>query len=329
LVFSERRRVPPALVLLVLSPAIGELLSGSAPPAEFFNPAGFLFLAVFYGGGAIIVRELTRSWGKGWTTLLILGIAYGIVEEGLMVKSFFDPKWMDLDRLGDYGRWAGVNWVWSFGLTIYHTVFSIGIPILLVNLIFPECRAEPLISCKTFKILVGLWILAILAGCFLAFPYRAPVIPYVLTILMVIGLAIAARRMTYSLSLPEHTRAAHPFWYFFVGFISTLTFFAILWGFPSTRIHPVVAILCMAVLTVAVYWIVTNGLGRGILRSDLHQCALASGALGFLVLIAPIQELDPKRTDNTTGMMVVALATVILLVWLNRCVKHRSQTAFE
>ncbi len=47
----------PALVLFFLSPAIGELLSGSSPPAEFFSP--FLpVLAVLYGGGAILSREL-------------------------------------------------------------------------------------------------------------------------------------------------------------------------------------------------------------------------------------------------------------------------------
>jgi len=31
-------RFPPALILFFLAPAIAELLSGSAPPAEFFNP---------------------------------------------------------------------------------------------------------------------------------------------------------------------------------------------------------------------------------------------------------------------------------------------------
>ena len=31
-------RFPSALILFFLTPAIAELLSGSAPPAEFFNP---------------------------------------------------------------------------------------------------------------------------------------------------------------------------------------------------------------------------------------------------------------------------------------------------
>ena len=98
-------KVPPALILFFLAPAIAELLSGSAPPSEFFNPVGFLLLASLYGSGALIVRELKVRWNKGYVSLFILGAAYGILEEGLMVKSFFDPNWMDLGILGSYGRW--------------------------------------------------------------------------------------------------------------------------------------------------------------------------------------------------------------------------------
>lgn len=32
---------------------------------------------------------------------------YNILEEGLMVKSFFDPSWLDLGVLGVYGGWGG------------------------------------------------------------------------------------------------------------------------------------------------------------------------------------------------------------------------------
>ena len=41
---DARKGLLPALVLFFLSPAIGELLSGSAPPVEFFNPVLFVVL---------------------------------------------------------------------------------------------------------------------------------------------------------------------------------------------------------------------------------------------------------------------------------------------
>lgn len=55
----------PAWALLFLSPVVGELLSGSAPPVEFFNPMSMLVLVVLYGGGAVIIRELAFRWNKG------------------------------------------------------------------------------------------------------------------------------------------------------------------------------------------------------------------------------------------------------------------------
>jgi hypothetical protein len=63
------------------------------------------------------VRELAFRWATGWPGRLLLGAAYGIVEEGLMAKSFFDPNWPDIGILGSYGRLYGVNWVWSLELT--------------------------------------------------------------------------------------------------------------------------------------------------------------------------------------------------------------------
>jgi hypothetical protein len=105
----QKRALSPAVVLFFLAPMVGELLSGSAPPAEFFNPFSLLTLAALYGSGAILARELVQRWGKGWPTLLALGAAHGVLEEGLMVRSFFDPQWVDLGVLGSYGRWAGVN----------------------------------------------------------------------------------------------------------------------------------------------------------------------------------------------------------------------------
>ncbi len=86
-------------VLFFLAPAIGELLSGSAPPVKFFNPAGFVALTVMYGAGAILARELTVRWQKGWPTILALGAAFGIVNEGLAAKSFFDPNWVDVGHI--------------------------------------------------------------------------------------------------------------------------------------------------------------------------------------------------------------------------------------
>lgn len=67
----------------------GELFCGSSPPRRFFHPGTFLMLAVLYGGGALLAREYTLLWKKDWRSLLLLGVAYAIAEEGLRCKSLF------------------------------------------------------------------------------------------------------------------------------------------------------------------------------------------------------------------------------------------------
>ncbi|MFC1804192.1 hypothetical protein ACFL0D_09560 [Thermoproteota archaeon] len=136
-------RIPPALTLFFLSPVIGELLSGSAPPSEFFTVFGFTIMSLLYGGGAVVAREIKIWWRKGVGSLLLIGAAYGILEEGLMVASFQNPNWMDLGVLGVFGRWFGVNWVWTVELIMYHAIISITIPVLLVELIYPDEKVKP------------------------------------------------------------------------------------------------------------------------------------------------------------------------------------------
>jgi hypothetical protein len=51
----------PVLVLYVLSPVVGELLSSASPPVEFFSVFGLTVMCVLYGSGALPVRELVRA----------------------------------------------------------------------------------------------------------------------------------------------------------------------------------------------------------------------------------------------------------------------------
>lgn len=86
----------PILFLFFLSPLVGEVLFGSTPPLAFINPLVFLFLGALYGSGALLVRDYARRWQRGCRSVLLLGVAYGIIEEGILVRSFFNPGWKNL-----------------------------------------------------------------------------------------------------------------------------------------------------------------------------------------------------------------------------------------
>lgn len=81
-----KRHIHPALALWLIAPIFGELFSGSLPLNEYLSPLTILTMGMLYGSGAILIREIVTRWQKGWGSLLLLGMAYGIYEEGLVVR---------------------------------------------------------------------------------------------------------------------------------------------------------------------------------------------------------------------------------------------------
>src|SRR5436309_115439 len=92
---SNRRLV---LYLVVLAAVLPEAITGSTPPAGWLNPFLVALLLWLYGSGVLVCRELAIRWRTGWPGLLLLGAAYGIIEEGFTVKTIFDP-WMPRRRV--------------------------------------------------------------------------------------------------------------------------------------------------------------------------------------------------------------------------------------
>ena len=141
----------PVLFLLLLTPGIPEYLSASSNLTALViaPPLFFLFLGAnvgLYGTGVILIREAKVRWRKGWASVFLLGVAYGIVEEGIDLWTLFYSKAAPVGNLGYYGHWMGVNWVWTVGLLIFHSVFSIGLPIFLFGLVFPDLKSKSLVS---------------------------------------------------------------------------------------------------------------------------------------------------------------------------------------
>jgi len=153
----EFLRRHPVVCLLLLSPGIPEYISGSSPTsAILLNPLMFGFqLAAnlgLYGPGVLLVREAMVRWNKGWATVLLLGAAYGVLEEGVALSTLFNPAASPVGKLGTYGHWLGVNWVWVAGILPVHMVFSISLPILLLGLAVPRTRGASLLSRRGLRV---------------------------------------------------------------------------------------------------------------------------------------------------------------------------------
>jgi hypothetical protein len=141
----------PVLLLLALTPGIPEYISGSSVVYPVVTSTGgfLLFLALnlgLYGPGVLLVREAHVRWKKGWSTVILLGGAYGLLEEGTALATLFNPKASVVGGLGSYGHAYGVSWVWLIGVLGVHIVYSVGLPILLLGLALPGTRGQPFLT---------------------------------------------------------------------------------------------------------------------------------------------------------------------------------------
>ncbi len=277
----------PLLCLLILSPGIPEYLSGSSNMAFLVlsPPAFFLFLAAnlaLYGPGVILIREAKIRWNKGWASVFLLGAAYGIVEEGLALRTLFNPNSSVVGNLGVYGHWLGVNWVWTVGLLIFHAVFSIGLPIFVFGLAFPDLKSKSLVSMKGIRLaLLALTIDSILLAIFVNY-WPAEIGGLLLVSSIVVALLIVAAR-----KLPADflkTVRAEPRWrprtFFLIG--SVFFVIPVLAGAiaASADLFPPVIMLFDIVAALWLLRLVFRSIGTRL--NQAHKVAFAFG------LIAPV-----------------------------------------
>ena len=304
----------PLLALVLLSPVIAEMLSGSTPPLEWLNPIAVLFLIWLYGAGVLVMRETAVRWKTGWPSILLLGAAYGIIEEGLAVKSFFDPGWMDLGTLGWYGRWLDVNWVWAVWLTIYHAVVSIAIPIFLVEWIWPRTRGIPLTSRRGYIVSIALLAGATVFINIVLTPYRPSIWHLLGAAAAVVFLAWAAKKYAGRLwaRFPSRRLRRSPRVYALAGFGFLMGSFLIYGGGPFFGLVPIVTVLEGAGVLLGAMLLVRR-------TSDdpskwaRQRFAFVAGAVGFLIVLAAFLELAGWR-----GMGIVGAAFTYLMVRWHR-----------
>ena len=118
--------------LFLLAPLMGEYLLGNLKFRELYL---LPVLGLLYGAGAVLIREVTRRRGRGYTTVLGLGLAYALVEEGLVTQLLFNQDYFSGQRE------LAVTVVPALGIDVWltlivvamHVVWSITIPIILVE----------------------------------------------------------------------------------------------------------------------------------------------------------------------------------------------------
>lgn len=330
-----RRRVAPLITLLFLAPFIIEILWGSTHITILYV---FIPEVGVYGCAALIIRALVRYQHKGWTTILILGIAYAIAEECVILQSSLYPLFA-ADPQHIYGRALGINWIYLLFSMGYESVWSIVLPIQLTELIFPDRRNDPWLGKPGMIIAAICFFLASFVAWYswtqITVPryypqshYQTPLLTILIALIAIAVLATIALGSRLS-SLPMHnsTRTApHPWLVGIVTFVLGLSWFAQLYLhyglFPAFPVAiAVVLILAWAAGTFLLirYW--SSGQGW----SDAHRLALIFGAL-IASMLAGFQLSGITLPIDFIGKLILNVIAILALAYLSWRI-HQRKTA--
>ncbi len=313
----QRLRRSPALTLFLIAP-LAELITASVPPLAYFYPLTLVLAPLLYGSGALLVREAVVRWGKGWPSLLLLGAAYGVYEEGITARSFFDPSWVDLDTLGVYGRALGVNWVWAAHLTQFHALISMAASVIIAELLHPSRSGQPWLSRAQIR-LCAVALLSWTALGFLINPYIPPLLGYALTWALIGALIWAARHVP-ARPFPPRTRPVpRPRRFWALGLGGMTAYVVLVYTVSEHNALPPAALIALLVaLDALVLWLALRWSGNGAAWDDRHKLAFVAGALWLFVPFGFILE-----AGGVFGMSGVSVALAVGLETLARRTKRR------
>lgn len=325
-----RRRVraawPPWLSLLLLAPFCGEVIGGPTPLVGA-HPLAVVFDLALYGCGAILVREVARRRGLGWRGVWLLGAAYGVVEEGLVITSWFNPLWPDSRFLGDYSWFLGVDWLWAVLLTVYHATLSISIPILLAEAIHADRAGQAWLGVEGLATAFTLFAAAcgggLLVAGFMLYAdagYRHPPAAYLFAVVAACGLAYAGLRSPPAEPGREAGKPLSP-WALRILAAGAGTVHLVI-GYQSAPNHvpAILAILAELLLVAGVAGLLLRQSGR-IAWGPGSALAVAQGLLiPFLV-----RDAWPSASGSVKPLAVVVAAA--LLVFAGRRLGRREAAA--
>lgn len=310
-----------AIVLFLLASVIGETIASSnTPPLVIARlPALYVANAVIYGFSALLIRDLIRRRGRGWASWILLGAAYGALNEGVIAAKWFVPAIKGLPP--GYGHALGVNWSWALALTLYHTVYSMLIPILLSEALFPGIADRPWLGLKWFR--ASAIIIVAVAVLFALTPTYQP---YRLLALLLMGI-YAALALVVPPARPRRRvdrRAPHLWTLRLVGFALQALMFALFYAAPLF-FPPLVTAILFVIGAAALIWLLRAWTARAdwTMRQTV---ALMSGAFGVSMLVA----FTPAALAVGEPLAeLMFLALLIALAWFWRWRARRATVATD
>ena len=324
----RRSMWPVLLTLYFLSPLFAEILSGSTPPLLFIQPFGFIFIPLLYGSSAILIHEILLRRLLGWGNALVLGAAFGVFQEALVVQTWYNfmAKSSPSHQDGLYGVSLGTNWVWALNLTIYHAVVSITLPLILLGLLFPQRARTPGLKRRGVLFFL-LWLIipcGVLAVAVARTQYAKegyhgpPLAGYLIACALTVGLILIGSFLRIPAPRARSRKRAPGVWTVRLTMFGLIVLlFLLSFVLPATKIPPLLTIAAVVGIFSFGLWRIASWSARDG-WSDRHWLSLVIGLVGWYLLVwGPLVEFVvrlPLREGLTLANFIVMIA-LFLLDW--------------
>jgi hypothetical protein len=270
----KKHGIWPALALFFVAPLVAEFLLGNLPIKLL--PA-LVVLAPLYGGGALLIREVARRTGRGWACILLLGMAYGIVEEAFTTQSLFNPNYLKLN-LGllapAYIPSLGIGAWWTLWMLMVHGIWSISTPIALIEACVPDRAQTPWLGRVGLSVVAVVFLFGVVATTLMGYRqehFMARTAQFVGAAVVVVVLVVLAFRALPTRGYAAYRIAPSPW---LLGLVSLACASSAMlvpmgWGWGAVA---ALSALDLVMLLVIAAW------GRRGTLTLAHQLALGAGA---------------------------------------------------
>jgi hypothetical protein len=322
-----RLRAAWILVLLVVCCAELSFTAVAVPVTWVLLP----LLLVMYGAGVLLIREAVVRVGGGWPSLVLLGVAYELAEDGIGLQALTSP---DMYGAADWGwRLGGANLTYWAGQLGVHVVFSVLVPIMLIGLIYPAHRDRPLLRRGGLVVLGILTVVGVVGLRFVISAiqdpgYRTPP-PWIAAFLAAIALlaVIALRVVPRTTPQPTAQPAPQPV---VVGVLAGVATFGFLLMTLPLALRPghgtLLGDVVPAPVPIVLAALVAFGMGRAVVRwsgspewSPEHQLWLAGG-----ILVAHTAFMAPAAPISVVAGAITIALEIGLLMLLARHIRGRA-----
>ena len=314
----DRGTVLAALFLLLIPGPLAEVLSQNVQLLTFVQPVPFLLVTLTYGVPVLVIRELAVAHKLNDAGLILLGLAYGILNEGVLAKTLTLPDGPPLHDFAGYGQIGPIQGGWSIFIIAWHALHSVFYPILMTRWMFPAAASQRWFAAGRMRWLLYALLIAV-AGLYALYflnPVRNDLPVFVLYAVATAGLLAAALKLCKRRGDSPTAVATHASW--MPALLGGCMIVLYLFQFWAPRHVPFALFLA---LSLGVIGIVVAALIRGRWRPLPDWLLFGLGDyLTFCIFSAFLCVVTDRNPGQAVAAMTIFLA---VLAYFIRSVRRR------